>query len=442
MKARILLLLILILAMVLSACGGGSSSGSTSSSSESGSVDKNGHVTLQFWYALSGDAGNAVEYLVKQFNASQSAITVVPTFQGDYSTTQAKLYSAIAGGTVPNVAQVGGAALLGSSGAVLPISQFLSGSNGMDTSDIIQAFLDYNTAGGTLWSMPFNNSVPVMYYNKDLFTAAGLDPNSPPKTFTDLIADAQKLTVTPSGSSTPTQWGFNTRDDNQWYLSTMILENGGKIVNDDETQVLYDGPEGVAMLSLWSDLVNKYKVMPPNQHSEAQSDFLAGKLGIFLSSSASIGSIVGSAPFKVGVAMIPAVGNLGPQLPVGGGSLVIFKNSNQTLVDASWTFTKYMVSHDSMVYLTTHTGYLPIYKDAQQWPEITSYLSQHPENTAAIQSLNYVVVIPEFSALGDSDSALRTAMQQVELNSATPQQAMDKAKATVENSIQELQATP
>jgi sn-glycerol 3-phosphate transport system substrate-binding protein len=440
MKTRILLPMILVLTLVLSACGGGG--GTTAASSGGGSVDKNGHVTLEFWYSLSGDSGKAVEYLVDQFNKSQANVTVVPTFQGDYATTQAKLYSAIAGGTLPNVAQVGGAALLGTSGAILPISQFLSGDNGMDISNIYQAFLDYNTAGGTLWSMPFNNSVPVMYYNKDLFTAAGLDPENPPKTFTDLVADAQKLTVTPSGSSTPTQWGFNTRDDNQWYLSTLILENGGKIVSDDETQVLYNSPEAVAMLSLWSDLVNKYKVMPPNQHSEAQSDFLAGKLGIFLSSSASIGSIVQSAPFKVGVAMIPAVGDLGQKLPVGGGSLVIFTNSNQAIVDASWTFTKYMVSHDSMVYLATHTGYLPIYKDAQQWPEITSYLAQHPENSAAIQSLSYVVVIPEFSALGDSDSALRTAMQQVELGAAAPQAAMDQAKATVDNSISEMQPTP
>ena len=196
------------------------------------------------------------------------------------------------------------------------------------------------------------------------------------------------------------------------------------------------------MLSLWSDLVNKYKVMPPNQHNEAQSDFLAGKLGIFLSSSASIGTIVSSAPFKVGVAMFPAVGDLGQQLPVGGGSLVIFKNSNQAILDASWTFTKFMVSHDSSVYLSTHTGYLPIYKDAQQWPEMTSYLAEHPENSAAIQSLSHVVVIPEFSALGDSDAALRKAMQQVELGSATPQDAMDQAKATVDNSISEMQATP
>jgi hypothetical protein len=77
-----------------------------------------------------------------------------------------------------------------------------------------------------------------------------------------------------------------------------------------------------------------------------------------------------------------------------------------------------MVSHDSMVSLVTHPGYLPIYKDAQQWPEITSYLAQHPEDSAAIQSLNYIVVVPEIFTLGDSDAALRTAVQQVELDAA------------------------
>lgn len=146
MKTRILLPMILILTLVLSACGGGG--GTTAASSGGGSVDKNGHVTLEFWYSLSGDSGKAVEYLVDQFNKSQANVTVVPTFQGDYATTQAKLYSAIAGGTLPNVAQVGGAALLGTSGAILPIGQFLNGDNGMDVSNIYQAFLDYNTADG------------------------------------------------------------------------------------------------------------------------------------------------------------------------------------------------------------------------------------------------------------------------------------------------------
>ena len=440
MKTRVLLPMILVMTLVLSACGG--SSGTTEASSGGGKVDQNGHVTLEFWYSLSGDSGKAVEYLVEQFNSSQSDITVVPTYQGDYATTQAKLYSAIAGGTLPNVAQVGGAALLGTSGSVVPISQFLSGENGMDISNIYQAFLNYNTADGTLWSMPFNNSVPVMYYNKDLFTAAGLDPENPPKAFTDLITDAQKLTVTPSGSSTPTQWGFNTRNDTQWYLSTLILENGGKIVSDDETQVLYNSSEAVAMLGLWSDMVNKYHIMPPNQHNEANSDFLAGKLGMFLCSSASVGSIVQSAPFKVGVAMVPSVSEIGQKLPVGGGGLVIFKNSDQTLLNASWKFVKFMVSHDSSAYLAMNTGYLPIYKDSLEGAEMKSYLEQHPEKSAAFQSLDYVVVIPEFSALGDSDSALQSAVQKVELGAATPQEALDKAKATVDNSIAEMKSTP
>ena len=182
--------------------------------------------------------------------------------------------------------------------------------------------------------------------------------------------------------------------------------------------------------------------MPPNQHNEANSDFLAGKLGMFLCSSASVGSIVQSAPFKVGVAMVPSVSEIGQKLPVGGGGLVIFKNSDQTLLNASWKFVKFMVSHDSSAYLAMNTGYLPIYKDSLEGAEMKSYLEQHPEKSAAFQSLDYVVVIPEFSALGDSDSALQSAVQKVELGAATPQEALDKAKATVDNSIAEMKSTP
>jgi sn-glycerol 3-phosphate transport system substrate-binding protein len=170
----------------------------------------------------------------------------------------------------------GAAPLLGSSGAILPISDFASADNNFDLSLIRPAFLEYNTAGGVLWSLPFNNSVPILYYNKDLFAAAGLDPENPPQNLEELLTAAQALTTSSEVSGSPIQWGLNTRADTHWYLSTMILENGGQIVNADESQMLYNSPEAVAMLELWGDWVKTYQVMPANQHEESLTDFLAG----------------------------------------------------------------------------------------------------------------------------------------------------------------------
>jgi sn-glycerol 3-phosphate transport system substrate-binding protein len=422
---------VLLAVFLLVSCSGG---GGEETGVGGGSVDSSGRVTLDFWYALGGDAGSAVEELIARFNASQSDITVVATYQGDYTTAMAKIYSAIAGETVPNIVQVGGAPLLGSSGTILPITDFTAGDISFDLSLIRPAFLEYNTAGGTLWSLPFNNSVPILYYNKDLFTAAGLDPEKPPQNLDELLVASQALTTSPDASGMPTQWGLNTRDDTHWFLSTLILENGGQIVSSDESQMLYNSPEAVAMLQLWGDWVNTYKVMPANQHKESLTDFLAGKLGMLLGSTSVVKSVQTQASFSLGTAMFPSVGT-NRHVPLGGGSLAIFKNGDAHITAASWEFVKFMVSPESSLYLTTQTGYIPIYADALDWPEIQTLIAEDPARKAALDSLPYAVSIPVFSALGNSDLALRVAIEKVELNAATPQEALDAAKSSVDNAI-------
>lgn len=438
MKIKGWVFILTLVALLVAACGGAKED----ATGNGGSVSKDGHITLDFWYALGGDSGTAIEELIKEFNSSQPEITVAGVYQGDYTTAMAKVYSAIAGQTLPNIAQLGGAPLLGSSGVIIPMSDFFASDKSFDPALIRSAFWDYNNAGGVLWTMPFNNSVPILYYNRDLFTAAGLDPDKPPQNVDELLAAAQTLTIRSSSDAVPTQWGLNTRADTHWYLSTLFLENGAKITNQDETEVMYNSPEAVAMLQIWGDWVNKYKVMPANQHEEALSDFLAGKIAMMLGSTSHITTIQSSATFKVGTALFPAVGNV-RMLPLGGGSLVIFKNSDQRLVDASWKFVKFMASKESSIYLTSKTGYIPIYGDAQNWSEIQSLFTESPLRRAAIDSLQYAVSIPVFSALGNSDLALRKAVEQVELGVATPQQALDEAKTSVDHAIKtQFQVTP
>lgn len=440
MKTKLFLSMLLLLTLLLSACGGGAEE--EAESSTSGFVDESGHITIEFWFALGGDSGKAVEELVKRFNESQGDITVNATYQGDYAALQAKIYSALTGGALPNVAQVGGAPLLGSSGAILPISDFIEADSSVDLSNIRQVFFDYNTAGGVLWSMPFNNSMPVLYYNKDLFRAAGLDPEAPPQNFDEIITAGKVLTLDPDGTGMPVQYGFNTKDDTHWYLSAMILANGGKIVNEEETEVLYNSPEAVEMLEFWGSLVTDHKIMPPNQHQEAQTDFLAGKLAMLIGSSSGINTMLESAAFDLGVAMFPAVGTDSRKIPVGGGSMIIFKNDNEKIRNASWEFVKYMASEDAIEYLATHTGYLPFYKDAFEWPEIKQLVEEQPVRKAAIESLEYAVSIPVFPALGNSDLALRQAVEKLELGAEDAQTALDKAKVGVDKSIAEQFGNP
>ncbi len=431
--------IVMVLALLLAGCGGGTSETETAGQS-GGAVDAEGHITLQFWYALGGDSGEAVESLVKSFNESQSEITVVPTYQGGYASTMAKIWSALAANNLPAVAQVGGAPLLGETGAIVPIEDYFNTEDGIDPSLILDSFWDYNTAEGKIWSMPFNHSVPVLYYNRDLFTAAGLDPDAPPQTWDEVIEYGKKLTLDTDGNGEIDQWGFNTKEDTHWYLSTMFMSNGVQIVNAEETEMLYNSPEAVEMLTLWSDMVNTYKIMPPNQHSESKGDFLAGKLGMLLMSSSSIPGMEEEAPFALGVGMVPAVSGKELVVPIGGASLVITQSDNETVTQAALKFVKYMTSRESAVALSTDTGYVPIYKDALDWPELADYFTQYPNRRVPVAQLEYAQSIPEFSALGTSDLELRKAVESVELGEATPQEALDRAKKVVDENMNEQQS--
>ncbi len=433
---RKITVLVVILVMLATACSGAKTD-ETSGSGSTAKIDADGHITLEFWYALSGDNGKVVEELVKQFNQSQAKVTVNATYQGDYASAMAKVWAAVSAGGLPSMAQIGGAPLMGSTNAIVPITEFLGGSDGIDKSTIRPVFWDYNTAGGVLWSMPFNQSIPVLYYNRDLFTAAGLDPDQPPQTWDELIEMSGKLTLDTNGNGEIDQWAINASDDTHYYLSAMFLSNGVQIVNAEETEVLYNSPEAVEMLTMWGDMVNKYKIMPPNQHEEAKSDFLAGKLAMLMASSSNIPSMEANAAFKVGVAQMPAVAGKERVVPVGGASLLIFKDANTEIQNAAWAFVKFMTSKDSSIYLSTHTGYLPIYAGAFEWPELASYIQEHPNRGAPIEGLNAAVAIPEFPALGTSDSSLRRAVQAVELGSATPQNALNEAKRAVDATIKE-----
>lgn len=395
-------------------------------------------IKLEFWYALGGSSGEAVEALVEQFNASHPSIQVNATYQGAYAQIMGKVWNVIfAEQTLPHVAHLGGAPLLGATDSIVPIADFTDGPNGIDRSQIHDAFWEYNSAGGQIWSMPFNNSVPVLYYNRDLFVAAGLDPDKPPTTWDEVIEYGQKLTQDTDGNGQIDQWGFNTHSNTHWHLSTMFLENGASIINEEQTEVLYNSPKAVEMLQLWGDMVNEYQIMPPGQHQEAKGDFLAGKSGMLLYSSSGIPSTAEEVAFELGVAMIPTIAGRDTVAPIGGGSLVIFKNEDQAILDAAWEFVKFMTSPEGSFYLSTHTGYVPIYKDALGWPEMQTYLEEHPLQRVPIEELEYSYAIPVFSALGTSDGALRRAVESVELQAATPQEALDEAKKVVDKNIAE-----
>ncbi len=386
-------------------------------------------VKLTFWYALSGTSGKAVEAMVAKWNQTHPNTQVDVIFQGSYADIAQKLTAAVTAKTLPDVAQMGGAPTMADSGVIVPIGDLVSKD---DLADIYPGFWDYNKYGNQIVSMPFNNSIPVLYYNKDLFTAAGLDPNKPPTTWDELVTAAKALTKDTNNDGKIEQWGLNTNTDTHWYLSAMILQNGGKILSDDGKKVVYNSPEGVEALQFWSDLVNKHKVMPSNQHAQAQADFTAGKLGMMMRSSASLGTLSTDAKFKLGIAPLPCKKTCSE--PLGGASFLIFKSTPEKQ-KAAWEFVQWMTNAENTVDLFIKTGYVPLRKSVSDAPALKDYVKTSPNAQVLVDAVKYASAIPVFSELGNSDEQLRKAVEKMELGQGTAKDALDAAVTLINKNL-------
>src|SRR5579871_1049770 len=168
-------------------------------------------VEIQWWHAMGGQLGEKVAEIAGNFNKSQSAYKVVPVYKGTYTETMTGAIAAFRAGQQPDIVQVfevGTATMMAAKGAVYPVWKLMA-----DTGEKFEpkAFLGpvygyYSTTDGKLLSMPFNSSTPVFYWNKDLFKKAGLDPETPPKTWKDVGDFAAKLVASGAKCGLTSEW--------------------------------------------------------------------------------------------------------------------------------------------------------------------------------------------------------------------------------------------
>ena len=201
-----------VMVLSLAACGGGNSGGGSSSgggsaettaasgggsaetTAASGGASADGKVEITFWHAMGGVNGEATEAVVKAFNESQDQIVVKSEYQGTYDDMITKLKATMQSGGMPDVCQMYdiGTKFMTDSGYAIPVEDMFA-TTGFDPSCVMDIITSYYTVDGKQMSMPFNVSTPMLYYNKDVFEAAGLDPNTPPKTFAEVMDFSKQI---------------------------------------------------------------------------------------------------------------------------------------------------------------------------------------------------------------------------------------------------------
>jgi sn-glycerol 3-phosphate transport system substrate-binding protein len=386
-------------------------------------------TTIDFWYSVGGSQGSALETMIAEFNATNEyGITVNATYSGNYGETAQKVTASLLSGGLPAGGLIPAGPLWTCREGNFLIQEYLAGPEGLPEDAFWPVLWDYNRYGDDVCALPFNNSTMVMYYNKDLMLRAGLDPNAPPQTWEQLVAQASAITAAVPGTI-----GVEVRDE-AWWLKALILQNGGQIMNADSTAPAFNSEEGVGALEFWKRLIDQ-GLMPPAQHGSSRDLFIAGRVGFLMASTASVVTVQGGAAFEFGTAFLP--GNVARGATVGGASLVMFPSTPEK-EQATWRLLRFLTNVDNQIAFTTATGYVPISRAAAESMQIQTLLLEQPANAAGFEQLAIASQYPHFYAMGTMDNLFARAIERVELGVQTPAEAF----AAVERDlIAEIAAT-
>jgi sn-glycerol 3-phosphate transport system substrate-binding protein len=289
--------------------------------------------------------------------------------------------------------------------------------------------MENGVTGGKTWGIPFQRSTIVMYYNKDAFRAAGLDPEKAPATWEELVAAGKKLTKA-DGS----QWGMMIPSTGYpyWMFGALTMQNDQVLMNGAGNQTNFDAPATVEALTFWKDLGSKHKVMPEGtiEWGTLRKNFLEGKTAIMWHSTGNLTTVKKKAGFDFGVAMLPANKRRGT--PTGGGNFYIFKKTTPEERSAAMKLIKFMTSPAQSANWSMQTGYMGISQAAYDTDALKEYVKGFPYAAVARDQLDFATAELSTYETGRVRKSLDDAIQAALTGSKTPEAALKEAQGTAD----------
>jgi len=341
-------------------------------------------VTL--WHAMGGPLGVTLRSIAQEFHeATGSSIRLV--FMGNYATLSQKLMAAAVARNLPVAAQVyeSWTSELREAGKLVPVGRdFLPDSL---LADVFPPFLEANTWEDTLWTFPFNKSVPVLYYNRALFDSLGF---SPPRTWAEFVDLARQLTLDADGDGKPERWGTAFPVD-VWLFVCILYQMGGKIFDGDRVAVA--DPPGVQALTLLKGLLDDKVAYLASGYSH-QDDFAVGRVAMVFGTIVSYQFLHDKLAFPLGVAPIPQVDPEHPITVMAGTNLALFTGYPDSAYQTVRDFLRFFLQPDVQVRWVLGTGYLPLRRSVLEHPGLQDLFREVPGMREAMLQVEYAVTEP------------------------------------------------
>jgi sn-glycerol 3-phosphate transport system substrate-binding protein len=350
---------------------------------------------IQWWHSMSGQLGEWVNGLAKGYNDSQKDYKVVPVFKGTYPESFAAAIAAFRAGNAPHVLQVfevGTASMMASKGAIVPVNEVMRlGGIKFDASLYVPAVSGYYTApNGQMLSLPFNSSTTVLHYNKDAFKAAGLDPNTPPKTWPEVALMAAKLKA--SGHKCPftTAWQSWTQLESfsAWHnVEFATLRNG---FNGLGARLAFNTPLHVRHIENLANMAQQGLFVYKGRNNSADATFQSGECAMYTGSSAAYGGIKRNLKAQAGISTLPYYPDVpgSPQNTViGGASLWAMSGKKPDEYKGVAQFYQYLSQAAVQAKSHQDTGYLPITTAAFKITEDAGFYKANPGTDVSVTQM-------------------------------------------------------
>jgi sn-glycerol 3-phosphate transport system substrate-binding protein len=348
---------------------------------------------IHFWHAMTGQLNNAVDALARKFNERQRDYEVKPLYKGSYPETLSAALEAFRTKTSPHIVQVFdvGTQTMLLSGAIMPVFQMMR-EQGMviDWSDFIQPVLSYYSKDNRLYSMPFNSSTPILYYNKDAFQRAGLSPDRPPTTWREIGEISRRIISTGAAKcGFSTGWPSWILFENMaaWHdlpFATNLNGFGGV-----DTQLLVNGEFQrmfIEQLVHWQ-MENIYSY--GGRMADPDPKFVGGECAMYLQSSALIGGFARSIRFKWGTGQLPHWGppyKKGTSIP-GGATLWVMQGLLPNDYRGIAQFFKFLAEPDQQATWHQTTGYVTLTNASLKYLGQTDHFLRNPDQWTAFAQL-------------------------------------------------------
>ncbi|GAB6929777.1 ABC transporter substrate-binding protein [Paenibacillus sp. JCM 10914] len=406
-------------------------------------------VKVVWWHSMSGELGTVADKLISDFNAAHQDIQVEGVFQGTYDESLNKLKASLGSNSGPTMIQVYeiGSRFMMDTKAIRPVQDFMDAEQ-YDISSLEPNIKNYYTFDDKLYSMPFNSSNPILYYNKDAFKAAGLDPENPPKTYEEVALAAKALTT---GSQTGASFAIYG-----WFMEQFLANQGAELLNNGNgrtssaTASQVNDAAGVKTLAWWKQMLDDKVVLNLGRKTDdTKKAFAAGQIAMTLDSTASLRGIVSAAEgkFEVGTGFLPKPADGGDGgVIIGGASLWLMNNKSEAEQQAAWTFMKYLAEPQTQANWHVNTGYFPVTTKAYDEPVVKENLEKYPQFQTAVDQLHQTTanLATQGAVMGvfpEARQLTETAIEEVLNGTKTPQEALDKAASEISSKIETYNRT-